>query len=221
MNVSIDAHLEKEIAGNLDSDRAITRRRDMKDYLSADPDNGCIGRIKQGDADAFESVVYRFERPLRAWLATQSPPGVDADEIAQKSFIAAYTRIHEFEEGTNFGAWLFSIARWQLKTETTRLRRVADYHSRYAPDLLQKLHGEAEVEPDHLLNRLGHLKKCIGLLDKDSSCFLKWRYYDEISLEEMARLSERSVPAVKKQLWKLRRRLQQCLEQRMEGQAGT
>ncbi len=217
MEISIDGELGNEFVGNQHADPAITVRTDVKDYLSEDPDDGCIRRIKQGDADAFEAVVYRYERPLRAWLATQSPPGVDADEIAQKSFIAAYTRIGEFEEGTNFGAWLFSIARWQLKTETTRLRRIADYHSRYAPDLLQKLHGEEEVEPEHLMTQLGHLKKCVASLNQDLSCFLKWRYYDGISLEEMARLSERSVPAVKKQLWKVRRKLQQCLEQRMEG----
>lgn len=219
MDFSISCIPENEIEGNPGSDRAITGQIDVKDYLSKELDDGCIRRIKHGAVDAFEAVVYRFERPLRAWLATQSPPGVDADEIAQKSFIAAYTRIHEFEEGTNFGAWLFSIARWQLKSETTRLRRIADYHSRYAPDLLQKLHGEVEVEPEHLMVQLDHLKKCVASLNQDLSCFLKWRYYDGISLEEMARLSERSVPAVKKQLWKVRRKLQLCLEQRMGGTA--
>lgn len=217
MEAEIDINWENALGGNPDDGRAITEQHDLKGYLTEDPDTGCIRRIKQGDADAFEAVVYRFERPLRAWLAVQSPPGVDADDIAQKSFIVAYTRIHEFKEGTNFGAWLFSIAGWQLKTETTRLRRVADYHSRYAPDLLQKLHGEPEEEPEYLMNRLGCLKKCVASLSEEMSCFLKWRYYDEISLEEMARLSERSVPAVKKQLWKLRRKLQHCLEQRMDG----
>ncbi len=176
-----------------------------------------LKRVRQGDADAFEAVVRRFERPLRAWLATLAPPGVDADDIAQKSFIAAYTRIQEFEPGTDFAAWLFSIARWQLKTEATRLRRVADYHSRYAPDLLQKLHAEAEAEPEHLLTRLEHLRNCVRSLGAEVARFVRWRYHDEISLEEMAKLSGRSVAAVKKQLWLLRRKLQECVEQRMAG----
>ena len=90
-----------------------------------------IRRVRSGNTDAFEDVVREFERPLRAWLAGCGPPGVDVDEVAQRSFVAAFSRLNEYRTGTEFGAWLFTIARFQLKTEATRLRRVADYHARY------------------------------------------------------------------------------------------
>jgi len=77
-----------------------------------------IRSVRDGNAAAFEPIVRRFERPLRAWLAIQAPPGVDVDEIAQRSFIAAFTRIADFEPGTSFSAWLFTIALFQLRTET-------------------------------------------------------------------------------------------------------
>lgn len=188
----------------------------MSEPASDFPDPGCLARLRAGHADAFEAVVRHFERPLRAWLATRTPPGVDGDEIAQKSFIAAYTRIGEFEDGSNFAAWLFTIARWQLQTEVTKLRRVADYHTRYAPDLLQlELQRQWETPPDLLTTRLDHLRQCMQQLGESLSQFLHWRYYDEIPLEEMARLSGRSVAAVKKQLWQLRQRLQACINARM------
>ena len=97
-----------------------------------------IRRVRGGDAGAFEVVVRKWERSLRAWLAACGPPGVDVDEVAQRSFIAAFSRLDEYRTGTDFGAWLFTIARFQLKTEATRLRRVADYHARYGLDLLQR-----------------------------------------------------------------------------------
>jgi RNA polymerase sigma-70 factor (ECF subfamily) len=175
-----------------------------------------LRRVRDGDVAAFSVVVRRFERPLRAWLAAQSPPGVDVDEIAQRSFVAAYTRLGDYEAGTNFSAWLFTIARYQLKTETTRLRRIADYHTRYAPDLLQRELERRNAEPPEILTRrIEHLKACLETLGEHLRQFVTWRYVEEIPLEEMAVRSERSVPAVKKQLWLLRQKLLQCVEARL------
>jgi len=175
-----------------------------------------IRRVRGGNTAAFEVVVRRFERPLRAWLATHAPPGVDVDEVAQQSFLAAFARLSDYEAGTNFAAWLFTIARFHLKTEVSRLRRVADYHVRHAPALLQRELERRSSEPPEIQQmRLEHLQTCIGGLGEHLHRFITWRYAEEIPLEEMAARSGRSVAAVKKQLWKLRRKLHECVEARM------
>jgi len=191
----------------------------MSTTISSDDDSQpdqAIRRVRDGETAAFEVVVRRFERPLRAWLAAQAPPGVDVDEVAQRSFVAAFTRLGDYEIGTNLAAWLFTIARFQLKTELTRLRRIADYRARYAPDLLQReLERRSDERPELQQARLDHLKTCLGMLPEHLRPFITWRYEDEIPLDEMATRSGRSVPAVKKQLWKLRRKLHECVETRM------
>ena len=175
-----------------------------------------VRRVRGGDVAAFEEIVRRLERPLRAWLAACGPPGVDVDEVAQQSFVTAFLRLDEYRTGTEFGAWLFTIARFRLKTETTRLRRVADYHARYGLDLLQReLERRSHKPPDLVEARLEHLKKCVEILGEHLTRFISWRYEEEITLDEMASRSSRSVAAVKKQLWKIRRTLQDCIEKRM------
>lgn len=172
--------------------------------------------VRNGNTAAFEVVVRQLERALRAWLAMQAPPGVDVDEVAQRSFVAAFTRLSDYEPGTNFAAWLFAIARFHLKTEVSRLRRVADYHVRYAPDLLQRELERRSAEPPELQQaRLDHLQTCLGRLGEHLYRFIKWRYAEEIPLDEMATRSGRSVAAVKKQLWQLRRKLHKCVQARM------
>lgn len=93
------------------------------------PDDSGLGnairRVRKGNTAAFDIVDRRFERPLRAWLAVLAPPGIDVDEVAQLSLVAAFTRLSDYELGTDFAAWLFTIARFQLKTDVSRLRRVA------------------------------------------------------------------------------------------------
>lgn len=174
-----------------------------------------LQRVLRGETAAFEDVVRRFELPLRAWLASHAPPGVDVDEIAQRSFVASFTRLAEFELGTNFAAWLFTIARYQLRTETTRLRRIADYHARYGPDLLQRELDRRVAEPlEGAVQRFEDLNRCLDKLADPLRRFVTWRYEEEIPLEEMAQRCGRSVAAVKKQLWKVRQQLQRCVEAR-------
>lgn len=175
-----------------------------------------IRQVRRGDTGAFEVIIRRFERPLRAWLAACGPPGVDVDEVAQRSFVATFSRLDEYRTGTDFAAWFFTIARFQLKTEATRLRRVADYHARYGLDLLQsELDRRSTERPELEEARLEHLKNCVEMLGEHLTRFITWRYDEEIPLDEMASRSGRSVAAVKKQLWKIRRMLQKCIEDRM------
>lgn len=175
-----------------------------------------IQRSVGGDSTAYEPIVKRFERSLRAWVASHSPPGVDVDEVSQRAFIAAYTRLQEFELGTNFSAWLFSIARFQLRTELTRIRRLADYHSRFAPSFLDQSIDDAKVmDSDRWNSRLEYLQECVKQLSIGQSQFLTWRYHDQISIDEMAIASGRSPGAVKKQLWAVRQKLLKCIELRI------
>jgi len=180
-----------------------------------------IRRARRGEMAAFEVIVRRFERPVRAWVATHCPPGGDSDEVAQKTFIAAFARLHEFADGTSFPAWLFAIARYQLMTETTRLRRLADYHTRYAPDLLDReLERRAADSAGRMTARLAHLLTCLEALGEPARRFVDWRYTEQIPLQEMAERTGRSIAAVKKQLWLLRQKLQECVEQKLAADEG-
>ena len=170
-------------------------------------------RAQAGDMQAIEAIVGHYQRRIRAWLATHCPVGGDADEVAQRTFVAAVTRIAEFEVGTNFRAWLFTIARYQLMTEATRLRRLADYHSRIAPDLLaREMERRAQQPDENTIERLQYLRECLAAMGESASQLIEWRYAAEISLEEMAARTGRTSGAIKKQLWQLRRKLQECIE---------
>ena len=194
----------------------------MKGFKENSEIDDAIRRVRRGDTGAFEVVIRRFERSLHAWLAAYGPPGVDVDDLAQRSFIAAFSRLDEYRIGTDFGDWLFTIARFQLKTEVTRLRRVADYHARYGLDLLQReLDRRSRERPEVEEARLDNLKKCVESMGDHLTRFISWRYDEEIPLDEMASRSGRSVAAVKKQLWKIRQKLQQCIEDRMALEGGS
>ena len=181
-----------------------------------------IRRARQGERAAMAAIVRRYQEPVRAWVAAHCPPGGDVDEVAQRTFLAAFTRIAEFKEGTAFGAWLFAIARFQLMTEITRLRRLADYHTRYGQDLLSRELERRAREPDEATAaRLHYLRECLEVIGEQGRQFITWRYTDGLPLQEVAARTGRSVAAIKKQLWLLRQKLQQCIEGKLAAEGGV
>jgi len=172
-----------------------------------------LRRTQNGDLDAFEAVVRQFEGPLRAWTIAHCPPGGDADDVAQKTFIEIFRRVSEYRAGSDFRVWLFTVARFQMRAEITRLQRLADYHQRYAPraltDELQRRADNPANEPEQ---RVEWLKLCVQKLSEPNRQILTGRYEESLPLEEIARRTNRSVGAIKKQLFILRAKLLECVQ---------
>jgi RNA polymerase sigma-70 factor (ECF subfamily) len=180
-----------------------------------------LRRAQQGEKAAWEAIVRSYQGQVRVWVAAHCPAGGDADDVAQRTFLAAFTRIAEFKECSNFHAWLFTIARFQLLAETTRLRRLEDYQTRYAQDLLSReLQRRAQEPDDTTAAKLNRLRECLEAVGEQGRQFLAWRYTDGLPLEEMSARSGRSIAAIKKQLWLLRQKLQQCIENKLATETG-
>jgi len=180
-----------------------------------------IRRAQAGDGEAFGALVRTFEWAVRAWITARCPAGADADEVAQVTFVEAFKNLGRFQPGSDFRAWLFTIARYQVMSELTRLRRLADYHERYFPHALwQELERRALTLDDaHDDDRLTALRGCLSKLDERGRALLAQRYAEEIPVQQMADQSGRSVGAIKKHLFLLREQLHECLTRRLANEA--
>lgn len=172
-----------------------------------------VRRVREGDPAGFEALVRAFEWPVRTWIVARCPPGGDADDVAQRTFIEAFKKIGAYAEGTDFRSWLFTIAKYQLMAESTRLRRTADYHRRYAPHALaEELQRRADsADEAGRSERVDQLRRCLAGLNPQAREILAHRYREGLPLEEISRRSGRSVGALKKYLFTLRARLHDCL----------
>ena len=71
------------------------------------------GRIKSGDAPAFEALYQQHASRLYN-LASRMSGGADAEDLLQDTLLHAYAGFRSFQEGSNLRAWLFRILynRW-------------------------------------------------------------------------------------------------------------
>jgi RNA polymerase sigma-70 factor (ECF subfamily) len=69
-----------------------------------------IVRAQAGDRPAFTALVDRYWKRLYRWLCQLTRDQHAAEDLAQETFLKAFTGLPKFRAGTNFGAWLFRIA---------------------------------------------------------------------------------------------------------------
>jgi RNA polymerase sigma-70 factor (ECF subfamily) len=175
-----------------------------------------IRRVREGRAEAYETVVRAFQARLRASVAYLSPPGVDADEIAHRAFVEAFRRIDDYRSGTQFYAWLSAIARALVLGELRRMRREAARRERYLERVVAEA-AEADLEGGDDLGerRVRALRECLGSLPAELRELLEMRYSGDASIADIARRTGRSGTAVKVRLFDLRRRLRDCVDRRL------
>ena len=69
-----------------------------------------IHQVKQGNENAFEQLVYRYDRTVLSITLKYSGNTDDAKDLYQEVFIRAYRGINNFQFRSEFSTWLYRIA---------------------------------------------------------------------------------------------------------------
>lgn len=69
-----------------------------------------IHQAKQGNENAFEQLVYRYDRTVLSIALKYTGNTDDAKDLYQEVFIRAYRGINKFQFRSEFSTWLYRIA---------------------------------------------------------------------------------------------------------------
>jgi RNA polymerase sigma-70 factor (ECF subfamily) len=78
--------------------------------LGADLDAGLVEAARHGSDAAFERIVARHQQAVRAFLRRLGGSADEADDIAQETFLAAWSALSRFNGQSSLRAWLCGIA---------------------------------------------------------------------------------------------------------------
>ena len=77
--------------------------------MTSDDDRALIAGIRSGSEPAFNILVDRHQQAVRTFLRRLLGNDADADDMAQETFLAAWTHARSFREG-DVRSWLCGIA---------------------------------------------------------------------------------------------------------------
>src|ERR1700745_4073330 len=73
-------------------------------------DEELVARSIRGDADSFNELILRWERPIYALAYRQIGREEDARDVCQETFLRAYRALAGFRGQAKFSSWLYRIA---------------------------------------------------------------------------------------------------------------
>lgn len=191
-----------------------------------------VKRAQAGDFEAFTELVNANKSKIYALGLKMTANPQDADDIVQETFLKAIDNIEQFRGEASFGTWLYSIALNQsrahlAKQKQTDLKPIEDYLPTKSADDLHSSgsHRMFDWKDPHELLENEELRNIIDgaiaeLPVKYREVFLL-RYYEELSIKDIAKVIKESVASTKSRVLRARLAVRDHLSKALEDKYGT
>ena len=164
---------------------------------------------KHERADEFLSLYLQYSRRVYGFVRALIPSQPDAEDVFQEVSRTLWLKFDDYQSGTNFLAWAFSISRFKIMQH----RRS---ESRRSPTL-----GDAvfELIADEIYGKLGKedarsqvLAECLQKLPARDRHLIDVRYRQGQTTKSVAETVGRSVDAIYRSLRRIHKELFLCMQ---------
>ena len=136
-----------------------------------------------------------------------------ARDVLQRTNLVICQKAGDYKPGTSFSAWTFTIARFQLMAWRKNQSRNRLVFSDTAYEQIDRKPEQPEVVDDA---RVDVLKDCVKQLNADENKLLKQRYKEDLTPATIASTMNMSVDAIGMRLSRIRKKLGQCIQQKLQ-----
>ncbi len=161
------------------------------------------------------ALLTGHQPAIRFYIASLLPGDARAADVAQQASLTIWDKRNDFELGTNFRAWAFSIARYEVLN--FRKKEARDSRLQFSDELDSIIFEEVEHHSDDFEQRREALRTCLQKLKTSERELIQHRYFERTSLKEYAAQVGRSVGGLKVSLHRVRSLLARCIESQSLG----
>ncbi len=180
--------------------------------LMPDQDLQLVKRSQEGEGEAFEQLVLKYEKKVYQIAYHMVNDAESAYDLAQEAWLRAYRSINKFKGRSNFSTWLSRIV---TNICLTHLRRERKREIKFVDAKLNALRGGAAKDP-HKEAEAKELHRAIveGLerLPPRQRAVIVLHEIHGFSKREVARILKLSYGGVRANLHHARMKLQEYLE---------
>ena len=161
-------------------------------YMEDASDHAIIERVLSGDVEQYARLVERhYDRCARIAVRILGNRE-DAEEAIQDAFVRAFRALDAYEHLEKFPAWLTRILVNQCRTVLARNRRRETVFTDHDPRTLRRIAAPLEVG-----DSFPGLDLALASLSTEQREAVVLRYADDLTYEEMARITGAGTSALK------------------------
>lgn len=166
---------------------------------------------------AIVALLTDLQTPLRLYVRSLLPGDPSAKDVAQQANATIWRKRQDFTPGTNFKAWAFSIARFEVLNY--RKRQAKEARLRFSEEMELMFANEISENSDEWEPRMQALSDCLKTLKPKHRDLILHRYHQPAILKDFAEKTGRSLNGLKVTLHRLRSVLLACIETKLRSEA--
>ncbi len=172
------------------------------------------------ELQAFVKLLLAHQTALRAYIVSLMPGSDDVEDVLQDANIIIWEKMSNFQEGTNFRAWIFSIARNSVKAQFRDNKRFLS--PSVDAELIQAIDEIwHQRESRDLSFRQRALDRCLEELKQKHRDLIRVRYTKGTNLEIYAQQIGRPADSLRTTLSRVRAKLRSCVKGRIAMEGGA
>ncbi len=181
-------------------------------------DEELVARSARGDADSFNQLITRWERPIYALAYRVIGREEDARDVCQETFLRAFRGIAAFKGQAKFSSWLYRIALNLCRDWIRRERRTPIVAAPEGVDLVELTSERGPIESvEDLVSRRDISRlvaRAMQALSEEQRTAVVLKEYQGLTFQEIADLQGCPLSTVKTRLYQgltlLRRELEEA-----------
>lgn len=163
----------------------------------------------QDKVELFVELVTRYQQRVFMFILSMLPNRADAEEVLQETNLVLWRKFDEFQLGSDFRAWAFQIAYYEVQSFRHRQNRE---RALFSAEFLRRVATTATEMPDDSDARQRALAVCMAKLSAADRDLINRRYRLGGSAKAVAGELNRSIHAIYKAVVRIRRALNMCIE---------
>lgn len=183
-------------------------------------DEEIIQRIKEGDVDAYGSIMRRYNQRIYRIARSIVTDDSVAMDIVQNAHIKAYTKLSSFREGASFFAWLAVITRNEALMYLRKYKREVTMQEDEMQFFEQSNTENSHELPDSLMENKqvqSVINQNIDKLPENFRTVFVLRAVEQLSVKETAHILDIKEETVKTRFFRakhlLRKQIQTYLDE--------